>query len=206
MTTTDRLICDYLNQLDGAARGLPDARRADLLAEIREHITVAIAESPGQGEAAVRAILDRLGDPVDIVGEAAGDVPAAAASGSARRGMRGVGGPFGVAGVITALAMVVAGVFLPVAGSIVGAVLVWVLAPWPARHKLLVAVVWPIGFGLGGWFGGPGATESSTCTLDGTCTRDDLLPIEAQMGLGLTAVITAAVVTALVVRHDRRSA
>ncbi|GAA2430775.1 hypothetical protein GCM10010191_50520 [Actinomadura vinacea] len=202
MTTTDQLIADYLDRLDAAARDLPEARRADLLAEIREHITVALAESADRTEVGVPNVLDRLGDPVEIVREAAGDAGAVA---PVRTHRRGILGAFGVAGVVTALLLVVAGVFVPVIGTIVGAALVWLLAPWPARHKLLVAVAWPVGLGMGGWFAGPGASESATCTPDGACTTDGL-PIEAQMGLGLAMMIGAVLATALVIRHDRRKA
>jgi hypothetical protein len=83
-------------------------------------------------------------------------------------------------------------------------VLVWVLAPWSARHRLLVGVAWPIGLGLGGWLAGPGASESSACAPDGTCATNGL-PIEAQMGIGLAMVLAAVLATVLVVRHDRRN-
>lgn len=57
---TDRLINDYLRQLDRAAAHMQQDRRAELLAEIREHIDAALRQDEAAGEAAVRNVLDRL--------------------------------------------------------------------------------------------------------------------------------------------------
>ena len=64
---TDRLVDDYLRRLETAAADLPRARRAELVAEIREHIGAAIREEDTPGEAAVLNVLERLGPPEDIV-------------------------------------------------------------------------------------------------------------------------------------------
>ncbi|MEW2356886.1 hypothetical protein [Spirillospora sp. NPDC029432] len=197
MTSTDHLITEYLDRLEAAARTLPAERRADLLAEIREHIAVAVAEQAGDSEAGVRNVLDRLGDPAAIVREAAADAPADLPA--PRRGA------FGITGAALALAAAAAGILLPVIGSLIAAALIWVLTRWPVHHKLLVAAAWPIGLGMGAWHAGPGASESTMCSPDGTCTTDGL-PIEAQMGLGLALMLAAVLATALVARHDRRAA
>ena len=65
MTTveTDRLIDDYLTRLEEAAAHLQRSRRAELIAEIREHIEAALREEDTAGEVAVRNVLDRLGHP-----------------------------------------------------------------------------------------------------------------------------------------------
>lgn len=72
------LVVDYLRKLDVAARGLPAARRAELGAEVREHIEAALADAGSRDELAVRNVLERLGPPEEIASEAAppSDAPA----------------------------------------------------------------------------------------------------------------------------------
>ena len=60
-------IRDYLAALDAAAEPLDLERRAELVAEIREHIDLALSEAGGRGESTVREILGRLGSPDEIV-------------------------------------------------------------------------------------------------------------------------------------------
>ena len=78
MTTmeTDRLIDDYLSRLEEAAAHLQGSRRAELIAEIREHIETALREEHAASEVAVRNVLERLGPPEEIV-EAAEPQPVA---------------------------------------------------------------------------------------------------------------------------------
>jgi P2-related tail formation protein len=78
MTTmqTDRLVDDYLSRLEEAAAHLQRSRRAELIAEIREHIEAALREEEAAGEVAVRNVLERLGPPEEIV-EAAEPAPEA---------------------------------------------------------------------------------------------------------------------------------
>ena len=66
MTRVDNLVTDYLRRLDAAAAGMPPDRRAALTAEIREHIDAASTAGAGDG-AASRTVLDRLGEPAEIV-------------------------------------------------------------------------------------------------------------------------------------------
>lgn len=76
-----RLVGEYLGRLDASASSLTPERRAELVAEVREHIAQALqAEAPGGdsvdaapksvgalSEATVRNMLDRLGPPEEIV-------------------------------------------------------------------------------------------------------------------------------------------
>ena len=64
---TDRLIDDYLRRLEHAAAHMQQARRAELVAEIRGHLETALRQEQAAGEAAVRNVLDRLGTPEEIV-------------------------------------------------------------------------------------------------------------------------------------------
>ena len=60
-------VRDYLDALDDAAAGLDPDRRTDLVAEVREHIDLALIEAGSTDEATVRGILERLGAPAEIV-------------------------------------------------------------------------------------------------------------------------------------------
>ena len=67
----DPLVEDYLRHLEAVAAVLPEYRRAELLAEIREHLDEALRQVPAGDEAAVRSVLERLGSPEEIVAAAA---------------------------------------------------------------------------------------------------------------------------------------
>lgn len=67
---TDRLVEDYLGAVSYACADLPPQRREELLEDLREHITAARAVLYEPTEAAIRTILDRLGEPSAIADEA----------------------------------------------------------------------------------------------------------------------------------------
>lgn len=114
-SSTHPLVKRYLRRLDDAARRLPRAERRELLDEIRAHLDAGLG--PADSEAAVRNLLDDLGDPADIVA-AAQPLPDRA----------GQGGGALVLGVVALVATVVAVVFPPL----------WLIVALPAG---LVAVV-----------------------------------------------------------------
>jgi uncharacterized membrane protein len=64
------LVDDYLRELSGELRDLPRGRRRELLGEITGHIDRALERGPSHGEAEVRNILVRLGEPAEIAEEA----------------------------------------------------------------------------------------------------------------------------------------
>lgn len=66
----DRLVEDYLGAVSYACRDLPPERRDDLVGDLREHIAAARSVLYQPTEAAVRTILDRLGEPATIAAEA----------------------------------------------------------------------------------------------------------------------------------------
>ena len=84
-------IRDYLDALDAAAAPLDVERRAELVAEIREHIDLALGEAGGRDEATVREVLGRLGSPGEIVAAEIGALDAVddgtSASGGGGRGL-----------------------------------------------------------------------------------------------------------------------
>jgi uncharacterized membrane protein len=71
----DQLIEDYLNAASRASAGLPAGRRAELVADLREHIAASRAKLLDPSETAVRTILARLGEPTEIAAEARMDLP-----------------------------------------------------------------------------------------------------------------------------------
>ncbi|MEU4227134.1 hypothetical protein AB0F17_22780 [Nonomuraea sp. NPDC026600] len=87
----DRLVEDYLAEVAHATAGLPAARREDLMADLREHITVARADLDPPTQAGIRTILDRLGEPAAIAEEARLGEPVSAAS----PGASPYGAPYG---------------------------------------------------------------------------------------------------------------
>ncbi|MCZ0975297.1 hypothetical protein O1L55_36605, partial [Streptomyces albulus] len=73
----------YLAAVDRAASALPGGRRRELVADLGEHIDVALAERPGQ----LAQILTELGDPEEIAATALREEGAADAPGR-RQGSR----------------------------------------------------------------------------------------------------------------------
>jgi hypothetical protein len=164
-SVADRLVDDYLDELDRELAGIPATRRHELADEIDDHIELARSELEGGGtEAEVRTLLDRLGDPAAIAADAAeGSVAPAAPP---RRGW------------VEGLALVllpVGGLILPFAGWFVGVVLLWSSHAWRTRDKLLGTLVLPFGllpaFLVLGMAGLEGQVCSSRQAPDGRITQ-----------------------------------
>lgn len=80
MTGLDHpLVRAYMQRLDTVGRSLPDDRRAELRADIEEHLVEAAAATDGS-DAALSGVLERLGAPEDVVAEAAAGAPVVAAA------------------------------------------------------------------------------------------------------------------------------
>jgi uncharacterized membrane protein len=69
-------IRDYLAALDAAAAPLDLERRAELIAEIREHIELALIEAGERDASTMGDVLGRLGSPEEIVAAEMGTVSA----------------------------------------------------------------------------------------------------------------------------------
>jgi hypothetical protein len=164
--TTERFVDAYLKQLDSELADLPRLRRKEIVEEISEHIAEARAASPSQGEAEIRTLLDRLGDPAEIASEAKERF------GVQPRKSRALE-------IATLLLLLVGGVVLPVIGWLIGVVLLWVSDAWDSRDKLIGTLVVPgglllplalltIGTSAGGGCSTPvpaaGAREAAACT------------------------------------------
>jgi hypothetical protein len=128
----DRLVDAYLANLTKAAEPLPEARRADLIADVTSHIAEARAAG-ATSEDDVRRMLQRLGDPDELVlastdGLVLVEVPTF-------RGRE-----------VLALALLPLGGFIAVVGWVLGAVLLWTSDRWTRTEKWLGTLVWPFGF------------------------------------------------------------
>lgn len=128
----DRLVAGYLARLERALADLPRARRRELVEDVSAHIAQARLELPAQDEAAIRNLLEGLGDPDEIAADARERL------GEPRREHRGLD--------IAALVLLLAGgVVVPFVGWLVGVVLLWVSDTWSARDKLIGTLVVPGG-------------------------------------------------------------
>lgn len=167
--SVDQVVNDYLSRLDVAAANLPPARRAELLQEIREHIDSARAAGAAADEATVRTMLDRLGEPEEIVAAAREETAAIA-------GPELVATQSGTGLELAAALLLTIGSFVPIIGWAVGAVLLWGSRRWSTREKLLGTLVVPGGPGMALWLGlyfpgqtctevrGPGGVTETDCT------------------------------------------
>ncbi|MEV0443174.1 hypothetical protein AB0I84_27700 [Streptomyces spectabilis] len=134
MTALDHaLVRAYLTEVERATTALPAARREELLADLREHIEVSLAEADTRDDATVSGILDQLGSPAAIAASALAEAPATSEAPEPDR-LRtrltilvlAASGPLMlIAGPLAMVAAVAAGVYL-LSGS----------TRWTARQKL----------------------------------------------------------------------
>ena len=112
-----------MRTLQAELQDLPATRRRELLDEVSEHITEARAAQEADNEAAIRTVLERLGDPADI------------AAGARER----FGLPAKPTRQATPWLEVIALILLviPFLGWIVGVVLIWISRIWTTRDKLI---------------------------------------------------------------------
>jgi hypothetical protein len=139
----NRLVADYLNRLAAAAARLPADRRAELFEEISVHIAEARAAQGTAGDTTslpVAGLLERLGQPEDIVRAAAEDTePDRAAPAPAQRAPRRR-----IQDTATVI-LLLAGGFLIGLGWIAGLIMLWASPRWRTSDKLVGTLVWPGG-------------------------------------------------------------
>jgi hypothetical protein len=126
-TTLHPLAADYLDRVDRAARRLPRGERRELVEEISAHLHE--ATTPDMPDAEALTVLDRLGDPDDIVEAQLPTEP------GARRGTHEW----------AAILLLLFGGFIFVFGWIAGAILLWTSRAWNTRDKLIGTLVVPGG-------------------------------------------------------------
>ncbi|MDQ1290150.1 MAG: hypothetical protein QG622_3716 [Actinomycetota bacterium] len=108
------LVMDFVTRLQEAASALPVGPRDELITDIRTHLSEGLADIPDDDPAAVRELLDRLGDPADIVAEELRET-GTAASGATRWGLHE----------IAAVALLTVGSLLILIGPAAGLILTW---------------------------------------------------------------------------------
>ncbi len=139
MTTTsvDALVKSYLSRLDAAAIVLPPDRREELIQGIGEHISAACAAGAAADEAAVRTLLDRLGEP-ELIVAAALDTPLPVASTQARWGTLERWGALEIVGLL----LLGFGSFVkPFIFPLIGVVLVCCSRRWTIWDKVVASVL-----------------------------------------------------------------
>jgi hypothetical protein len=129
--TLHPLAQDYLERLRRAAAPLPSEARRDLLAEIEAHLLEALPEDATDADAL--NVLDRLGEPAEIVGP---ELPAPAPD---RRGTREW----------AAIVLLALGGFVLGVGWIAGLILLWSSRAWSTFDKWLGTLILPGGLATG---------------------------------------------------------
>ena len=143
------IVGEYLRRLDVAASALPPDRRAELIAEIADHISHARTSGQIGDEAGLRELLDRLGEPEDIVSEARDPEPDRPGSGP--YGATPYPGPGqrmrtpGIGLEIAAVALMTIGSIIPFIGWLAGAALLWACRRFTLPEKILATLVVPFG-------------------------------------------------------------
>lgn len=129
------LVIDYLSRLEASAATLTPDRRAELITDLGEHIEEAIAHTDGSDDA-IREVLDRLGAPEEVAGEA-GSTPMGG-SGTPVQEMISFG--FLVAGVLSAITLV----FIVVSPifTIIGLLIAVFSSRWGWQEKVLAFVAY----------------------------------------------------------------
>ena len=166
----DALVSDYLRRLDAAANALPYDRRVELVGEIREHIEQARSAGGISGEAALRDLLDRLGDPDEIVAAAQDDgdappsqpLPPQQPYVPAYQPLR----KEGIGLEIAAVLLMTVGSIVPFVGWVVGTVLLWMSRRLLVWEKVLMTAVVPGGpflfLGIAFLVGGQACSSATT--------------------------------------------
>ncbi|MEU1225409.1 hypothetical protein [Streptomyces sp. NPDC005828] len=143
MTGTEHpLVTDYLATVEREASFLPAGRREELLADLREHLAVAVGEE--QDPQAVRTALERLGSPAAIAAAARAEEPETAAAATTAVALKP---PNRTRHTITAVLLGVTG-FAGIAGSlpsaaalVVGLALLWTSDAWNRDTKVLATAL-----------------------------------------------------------------
>jgi len=206
MMTTHPLASAWLARVDDLAADLPAGVRAELLADLREHLAAALP--PGADEAEVAAVLDRLGDPADVVAAARVDVgsptpppPAPAVPGPGLTTAEALG----------LAALVLAGIVLVVVWPIglllwvVGVAVVASVGRWRGSEAAGAALL-PVPWGLVvASFLVPVGTSVTTCTADSAGVEQCVTEGGGAQPVLLVGAVVLLVATVLVSRWLARA-
>ncbi len=155
----DKLVGQYLTQLDAALRGVDASRRKEILAEVRGHIEEGRTGLDPDDPAGVRTLLDRVGDPAVIAAEAGAPSP-----GSRRWD---AWAPW----------LIIFGPLASGLGWVAGVLILWTSPTWGQRDKVIATFVPPIGL-VALFFGFVAAfSAKATCSSAGCTTKGITLPL-----------------------------
>lgn len=209
-TDTDHLLRTYRDRLRAASIDLPPAVRDELLDDVDDHL--AQIRSDADTAAATHEALERLGTPEQVAAAARAEAPGPDGGREASPPPRGRVRALDVVAVILLL---IGGLFPPVLGWIVGAVLLWASTTWTTREKLLGTFVLPGGLAL---VPALGLLAVQTCTSAGTVTETGeaitteevctgtILPDWATAPILVLAVVLPVVVAVTLLRRARERA
>src|SRR3712207_61009 len=152
---TDPLLRAYLDRLDRCAAVLPADQRTELVEEISRHIADAMAIGQVRTEADMRTMLDRLGEPEEIVAAARAD--AGATSGFTPSPPDVGGAPVALRAPTTSwegitVALLPIGSIVPVIGWLAGVATLWPSTRWRPGEKVLCTLIMPLGPAAVLWF------------------------------------------------------
>ncbi|MFF4779296.1 HAAS signaling domain-containing protein [Microtetraspora fusca] len=193
-TAQHPLVKNYLAAVARETAGLDEERRNELIADLDEHIVVALAKEANPDDQAIRDVLARLGDPRSIAASALGESSAAV---SVRRRHTVV--PL----VLLALAGL-ATVTAPVAGvvlAIVAAVALWAAPQWQTRDKVIgtaAALLMPVLLALLGFLLGLQIAAGGVAVGEWT--------IQTVLAVVILPLAVTAVTCVYLVRAGQRSA
>jgi hypothetical protein len=180
-STLHPLARDYLKRLKKAAANLPRARRNELIDEIGSHLSEALPA--GASEAEALNVLERLGEPAEIVSEAE-----SGAKGTPRPGVRES----------LAIILLLFGGFFFLVGWFVGLHLLWSSRFWTMRDKLVGTLLVP-----GGLLPAVVLAGASVQTCQGgtgvptKCTPYISPTLRAVMIAGLVALVVLPLISAV---------
>lgn len=123
----------YLAAVAQHASALPDSTRGELLANLREHIDVALAESERADEEAVRQILDQLGRPETVAAAALAEEGRSGPAAESRRGTAVTLALLALSWPVMLFPVI--GVFVGLPAGVVAAVRVGKSAQWTRKEK-----------------------------------------------------------------------
>jgi hypothetical protein len=129
------LIEIYLGQLRAAAWPLPASRRDELVADVRSHIDAALEAQGTRDEAAIRTVLDRLGEP-EAIAEAEVGESGATGLGLAAPSSRDQGAPLAGGIEIVALLLFAFGGIVPFIGVATAYALTFLSPRWTRSDRL----------------------------------------------------------------------
>jgi hypothetical protein len=192
--TLHPLAKTYLDRLERAADRLPGGRRRELIDDIEAHILESLSPDPSDAE--VLTVLDRLGEPEDIVeAEAPPATPARDSRGNQEW---------------AAIILLLLGGFAFGVGWIVGLIFLWGSKAWSTRDKLIGTLFWPGGLAAGTAVASTMIISSAEVCVqrsDGSdsCQGGDgsFVPLIALIAALLIPVLTAIYLARRARRHSR---